>query len=147
MKKKHIQWKQDCSVILCLSNVLLILCARLCRGAKIQAQVKHVLVKLHKRLLLFCKLSPSVALLLTASVFCCLVHTVSSLSLTPCLSTSFLHPLSLMLSVLSLLVQYVPTQPSRAKLSWPGPPACCDSNGFNKNTVWWMRIEFHTWTP
>lgn len=125
-------------------------CAPCRAGVLTQAQVKHILVKLHKRLsCLLGKLSPSVALLLTAPIRRCLIHTVSSLSLphnhSLCLSPSFLHSLSL--SVPSFLVQYVPTQPSRAKLSWPGPPACRDSNGFNKNTVWGMRIEFHTWTP
>lgn len=117
-------------------------CAPGCAGVLTQAQVKHVLVKLHKRLLPFGQIKP----LCRPAADCPNPSRPYSHCILP-LSLSHNHSLSLMLSVPSLLVQYVPTQPSRAKLSWPGPPACRDSNGFNKNTVWWMRIEFHTWTP
>lgn len=109
-------------------------------GVLTQAQVKHVLVKLRKRLsCLSGKLSPSVVLLQTVSILWCLVHTLCPPSLSLSRSPSFVllptPPPSL----------YSTSAHSRVELSWPGPSANRDSNGFNKNTVWGMRIEFHTW--
>lgn len=96
-------------------------------GVLTQAQVKHILVKLHKRLsCLSGKLSPSVVLLQTVSILWCLVHIPCPLSLSPLSAPSAPHPPSL----------YSTYAHSRVELSWPGPSANRDSNGFNKNTVW-----------
>lgn len=82
-----------------------------------QTKVKHVPVKLHKRLsCLSGKLSPSVALLLTASILWCLVHTLCppSLSLSHrvvlCHSSSFPNTPTPVCTVCALTAQ----------LSWAG---------------------------
>lgn len=86
-----------------------------CAGVLNQAQVKHILVKLCKRLsCLSGKLSPSVILLHTVSILWCLVHTLSppSLSLSRSLSLVLLPPPSPFL-------QYVCSQPTRVELARP----------------------------
>lgn len=87
-----------------------------------QTEVKHVLVKLHKRLsCLLGKLSPSVALLLTAPILYCLVHTASSFSFSVsfCLSSSFLLSSPNTLSPPSLYSMYPHSwaEPSWASLA------------------------------
>lgn len=100
-------------------------------GVLNQAQVKHVLVKLHKRLsCLSGKLSPSVVLLQTVSILWCLVHTPCPPSLSLSCSTSLVLLPRCPTSLYSTYAH------SRVELSWPGPSANRDSNGFNKNTVW-----------
>lgn len=121
-------------------------------GCSPRAQVKHVPLKLHKRLSrLSAKLSPSVCRPPAAD---CLNPPQPPppplLPLPPSrfLAASLIHPhpppCSLLLSSTSSY-SCAPTQLSRAEPR--GPSAGLDSNGFNKNTVWGMRIEFHTWTP
>lgn len=116
-------------------------------GCSPRAQVKHVPLKLHKRLSrLSAKLSPSVCRPPAAD---CLNpppppplppsrFLAASLILPNSLSPPSPHPSTSSYSC-------APTQLSRAEPR--GPSAGRDSNGFNKNTVWGMRIEFHTWTP